>query len=488
MSLIISGEPLTSDGGRLCLRLEFDYCWLPWRIGGFSVRSPYAQSVNSLAGFFHDLRRHEEPLSIHVGCQVLIGILLALLCWRVWGLGITGGEDAGWALAAYQPGSDPAGDWARSQGRIWAFPIGTLILHALRWQGTLYGEVLRIGSFVAFFLAFHFMVAAYCGRKLALLAATLVVGSYVLRWDGNLLTTYPLMTYPSAVVFCAAVMFGRHYVASSAPSSLAVAGVLLFVSLFNNEGATLLFVVLFALTIIANDCQLPKRHALRWYGTRNPRTFGLTMVLIGSVTSYGVVAAAWSVAHPSTYDGFVFGSLHPRQFGEVLLSFATGNSILSYLVRQYVVVYGDLAGISTRVTYDLAQAAGTIAVAPLAILVGITAAALFFRLSVAIRMQSANSHGANDGSIWAIASGLAVSVLPVFPVALSAQRQSWYFDHGVQTYALTALSHFGLCLAIAGGIAAMIGCSQSPWQSSWPCCPLSWPARLRRWPTTSAIR
>jgi hypothetical protein len=370
--------------------------------GILPVRSPYAQTVNTLAGFFHDLKRHDESLSIHVGCQVLIGILLALLCWRVWGLGITGGEDAGWALAAYQPGSDPAGDWARFQGRIWAFPIGALMLHVLRWQGTFYGEVLRIGSFVAFFLAFHLMVATYCGRKLALLAATLVVGSYVLRWDGNLLTTFPLMTYPSAIVFCAAVMFGRHYVASSAPWSLAVAGVLLFVSLFNNEGATLLFGVLFALTIIANDRQLPKRYALRWYGTRNPRTFGLATVLIGSFTFYGVVAAAWSVTHPSTYAGFVFGSFHPGQFGEVLLSFVTGNSILSYLGRQYAVFFGDLGGLSTRATYDLAQAVGTIAVAPLAILVGIIAAALFFRLSVAIRMESANPHGANDGSIWAI--------------------------------------------------------------------------------------
>lgn len=110
---------------------------------------------------------------------------------------------------------------------------------------------------------------------------------------------------------------------------------------------------------------------------RNPRTFGLATVLIGSVTSYGVVAAAWSVTHPSTYAGFVFGSFHPAHFGEVLLSFATGNSILSYLGRQYVVFFGDLGGLSgTRATYDLAQAAGTIALEPFTILVGIIAAAL----------------------------------------------------------------------------------------------------------------
>lgn len=71
-------------------------------------------------------------------------------------------------------------------------------------------------------------------------------------------------------------------------------------------------------------------------------------------------------------------------------------------------------------------------------------------------MESADSHRASDGSIWAIAFGVAVAVLPVLPVALSAQRQSWYFDYDVQTYALTALSHFGLCLAIAGAIAAVI--------------------------------
>jgi hypothetical protein len=330
------------------------------------------------------------------------------------------------------------------------------MLHALRWQGTFYGDVLRIGSFVAFFLAFHLMVAMYCGRKLALLAATFVVGSFVLRWDGNLLTTYPLMTFPSATVFCAAAMFGRLYVASSAPWSLAVAGVLLFLSLFSNEGATLLFGVLFGLTIIANDRQLPKRCAVRWYERCNPRTFGLATAFIGSVTLYGVVAVAWSVTHPSTYAGFVFGSFHPGRFGEVLLSFATGNSILAYLGRQYVVFFSDLGGLpGTRATYDLAQAFGTMPLEPLAVLVGVIAAALFFRLSIAIRKDSADPDRASDGAIWAIAFGVAVAVLPVLPVALSAQRQSWYFDYG-QTYALTALSHFGLCLAIAGAIAAVI--------------------------------
>src|SRR5262245_58880678 len=101
----------------------------------------------------------------------LIAILLLVFCMRIWNFGIVHTDDAMWALWTFQPDQDPAGDWARNQGRIYAFPYGAIMLHVLMWLGTTYGELLRVGSFAIFFALFVIVVAVYCGRRVALLAS-----------------------------------------------------------------------------------------------------------------------------------------------------------------------------------------------------------------------------------------------------------------------------------------------------------------------------
>src|ERR1700733_2613021 len=99
----------------------------------------------------------------------VIALLVAVICQRLWGLGIVNHDDAEWALRAYQSGRlDVAHEMAVSQGRLWALPIGNLMLFDLARQGTAFGESLKIGSFALFFAAFYFTTAIYFGARTAL--------------------------------------------------------------------------------------------------------------------------------------------------------------------------------------------------------------------------------------------------------------------------------------------------------------------------------
>lgn len=142
---------------------------------------------------------------------MIIVLLLAYMCLRVWGMGPMHTDDAVWALHAYQPDADPIGEWARSQGRIWAFPVGRLMLDALFWVGTPVESLLKLGSFAIFFFSFYAVVSSYWGRRTAGFAACLFLGLFALRWEGSAFITYPLLVWPSATLCAFAILAGRYY-------------------------------------------------------------------------------------------------------------------------------------------------------------------------------------------------------------------------------------------------------------------------------------
>ncbi|CAN7181748.1 hypothetical protein [Bosea sp. LjRoot237] len=395
----------------------------------------------------------------------LIGLLLALLCWRIWGFGIAHTDDATWALESHQRHAHTVISWARSQGRLWALPVGTLMLHALHWQGTLYGELLRTGSFAIFFIVFNVMVATYCDRAIAVLTATLVLGLFVLTLDGGVLTTYPLLVWPSATAFCGAVLLGRRFIAGGHVGSLAGAGILLFASLFNNEGMTLLFCCVFGLTICANDRQVLGGAASRWGPFRHARSVALVAALLGVSALYLTASWTWSLLNRSNYDGHVLGAFWPSQFGAVLLSFASASTILSWFFRPYEVMFSDpIGGFGARISYSLTDALTGIGTAPLAVVVGIIAASLFFWSAMTIHSatRAPKSSASKHGPYWAMALGLAITFIHILPVAITAKYQSWHFQQGILAYPTSLIAHFGLCLFLAGAFAAIL---QLPWRA-----------------------
>jgi hypothetical protein len=183
---------------------------------------------------------------------LLIALLLAYLCLRVWDLGPMHTDDAIWALLSHQPDVDPVGNWARSQGRLWAFPIGNLMLLAMSWEGARFDSLVKLGSFAIFFVSFYAVVSSYWGRRTASFTACLFLGLFALRWEGSALTTYPLLLWPSATLCAFAILASRRYFLSGAKIALVLSILFFFTALFNNEGVVVLFCVLFVCSVLGN--------------------------------------------------------------------------------------------------------------------------------------------------------------------------------------------------------------------------------------------
>jgi hypothetical protein len=384
---------------------------------------------------------------------IVMAFLLGLFCLRIWGFGITHTDDAYWFMRNFE-GVDLAGDWARSQGRIWALPIGTLIAHALAWQDTFYGEFLRIGSFILFFFAFHRMVRAYCGYRLALLCATLFMALNILRWDGSILTTYPLLTWVSGVILVAAVLMGREYVRAGKPGMAVGAGVALFLSLFNNEGVTLLFSFLFFLSVLGNAVQLDDA-SRGLVAQRIPRrSWKLFLILVAASALYLALYVGWRSLHPSTYEGHAIAAFNPTRIAHALFHFSTSGSVLHDFFTPYAVVYVDVsAGVGKESLYRIPHYGRDLLHAPLAVLVGVLLAWLSFRTVADAPVSAPTQPTVVSDKRWpwmAMIAGLSIAILPVLPVTLTERYQDWVMGHGVKAYSHTILANFGWSLFLAG--------------------------------------
>ena len=385
---------------------------------------------------------------------ILIGALLVLFCDRFWRLGVMHTDEAIWALQAYDPNADLIGSWARSQGRLWAFPIGTLMRHAAEWNETLYGHLLKVGSFAIFFLTFHAFVWVYCGRRLALLCATIFLALNVLRWEESILTSVPLLTWGSATLALLAILAARSYVERGKPFLLPLSGVLLFVSLFCNEGVALFIALLFPWCLVWTAAQATPNNSLRSQILRPGPTRRLFGAYLIALTSYVIIASTWKLMHPSTYAGVTLAPFNPYRIASAAVSFATSGSILHDLISPYHVTYADYFT-QTGVTIDYSpfNFFSGVSSSPTALLAGGISLALM--LSLLLEPDAKPARRFASPEIFAIVTGLALAFIPILPVAMTVQYQDWFFNLGVMAISHSILSYFGISLALAGPVSAL---------------------------------
>jgi hypothetical protein len=376
-----------------------------------------------------------------------LAVLFFLLVERVWNLGVTHTDDAMWLLRSHTSFFSTIDDWARWQGRLWAYVSGSLIMLALVNQGSVFGELLRLGSFAVFFVAFHLVAAAYCGRRIALLCATLFLGLFALKWDGSILTTYPMITWPAGIACAGALLAGRAWTGSGGkPWHLAAAFVLLFCSLFNNEGVTVTFIALALLSVCANAVQLERDAAGRWFWLPR-RSRRLLLVFVAAAAAYSALYIGWRLQFPSTYAGNALAPFSARRILVTLYHFSTSGSALHEVLRPLKLPYADTFGAGAPVSYRLDQFVHGLASAPRALLAGILTAWLLWR------QLNERAAPAGDGPALAlrcaVGAGLAIAVLPIIPVALVGNYQIWAVDMGVRAYSHTIFAHFGWSLVLA---------------------------------------
>ena len=387
----------------------------------------------------------------HWQILVPLAVLLGLLCARVWGLGVTHTDDAMWVLRSYTSFFSASNDWAHWQGRLWAYVSGSLIMFALVWQGTLFGELLRLGSFVLFFAAFHLVAAVYCGRRIALLCATVFLAFFALKWDGSILTTYPLITWPAGIACACALLAGRAYVQGrGARWQLAAAGLLLLFALFNNEGVTVTFIILSLLSVAANAAQVGRAD-----GGLARRSRQLLLVFLVAAAVYSVLYVGWRLLYPSIYAGNTLAPFDVQRFTVTLFHFSTSGSALHELIAPLSLWYADAFG-GARISYALGQYWTGLAAAPLALLAGALAGWLLWRQLAGGAAQPATATARR----WALAGGVLVALVPILPVALVGNYQVWAMDMGVRAYSHTIFAYFGWSLVLAAlltGLAARLG-------------------------------
>lgn len=377
-----------------------------------------------------------------------LAILFCLLILRVWDLGVTHTDDAMWILRSHTSFFATIVDWAQSQGRLWAYASGTLIMSALVNQGTLFGEILRLGSFALFFVSFHVVVARYCGSRIALLCATLFLGFFAVKWDGSILTTYPMITWPAGIACAGALLAGRAWTGSGRRWHLVAAILLFFCSLFNNEGVTVTFIVLALMSVAANAVQLEGRAKELRTSLLPPRSARLLLAFMAAAAAYAALYVAWRLKFPSTYAGNALAPFNARRILVTLYHFSTSGSALHELLAPLKLHYSDTLGGGAGVRYGLGQYWVGMASAPLALIAGGLTAWLLWR-----QLFSGGVAGGPPGARirlrCAMAGGLAIAVLPIIPVALVGNYQSWAMESGVRAYSHTMFAHFGWSLLLA---------------------------------------
>ncbi|WMW81891.1 hypothetical protein RF679_06300 [Undibacterium cyanobacteriorum] len=397
-----------------------------------------------------------------------LALLLFLLCARVWNFGITHTDDARWAMPGYFLGIDPIADWAISQGRIWAYLSGTLILWTLQMQGSVAGELVRLGSFVLFFIVFFRYFALLCDRRFSLIAATFFLSFFMLKWDGSLLTTYPLLSWLAGGALILALELSARFVSRGSRWALALAMTLFGFSLVNNEGITVLFMFLFFVhTIALNHAVDESTFAIAKLHLRR-RSAVLLLLFFVVAATYAAIYLAWFLSHPSIYDGHKLGGFKLLNFLKTLTHFSTSGSALHDLISPYSVPFADaIAMTGERKEYFLTRNLQRSLHDPSSLLVCIVTIFLMWNLlknvsgksSALIKQATASSFASSvssSASTWAksrwslqkrmyfgLLIGLSVAILPIIPVALTSKYQTWVMESQIQAYSHTIFSHFG---------------------------------------------
>lgn len=389
-----------------------------------------------------------------------VAILLFLICWRVWDLGPMHTDDATWILFGQNHAKDVVGEWAKEQGRIWAYVSGSLMLYTLKAQGTIWGEVLRLGSFVLFFMSFFFYLSRIAGNRFAVLSASVFAAFFALKWDGSILVTYPLLTWVAATAFISSLYLARQYVQTGRRGFVIFSILLFLFSLFNHEGVTVLFVLLFLSHAIFLNHQFDSSSVfigLRALHIRNRSASVFLGFFIASLT-YAALYIAWKHFHPSIYDGHVVTEFNLHRFVTTLFHFSMSGSALYEFFSPYVLAFNDpVSGSSETITYYLTWNLQSFLHQPLALAACCITLFLFYT-AISSKEKKQKSVLSLRGVVLV---GLTIAILPIVPVALTAKYQAWVMEGQARAYSHTIFSHFGWSCVYAAGILGLFNFLQN---------------------------
>lgn len=400
--------------------------------------------------------------SIQFTCVFASGILLLIFCCRVWGIGPTHTDDAVWHLAALQGKWEVVNDWAINQGRFFAYVSGSLIYFGNMFQGTNAGSFMQLGSLTCFFFLFHYVIGLFFNKNIALLAACLNLALFSLRWDGSIVTTYPLYFWVLGSIFLLAILALRRFSQSGQGRWLWAYSLFLFVSLNIHEGASVLLAML-ALMVCFYDSRLWQAFSERGHVGLAERILKLIpqssdkrqrmqlCVTVGTIALYFACFVAWRLAYPSKYSGNSLGSLSPLTFLPLVLNLSLNGNVIGELFGPYRVgfadaVSGDGYGVVYRTSKFLFSSDSTTIGCITAVLVG---SQVFALLHSSQRDESKNRLPIIGGLI---AVGLLIAFIPVAPVSLSNKYQNEFYSLGVAAHCYTPLCHFGWSILLAGGM------------------------------------
>jgi hypothetical protein len=394
---------------------------------------------------------HMRFMRAHGAEIFVIALLVVLIGQRIWGLGIVNRDDAIWALHSDQGGPDISLAMAIQQGRLWALPIGHLMLYALARQGTAYGEILQFGSFVVFFALFYVTAAINCGTRIAITAALLFVALFELRWDGSLLTAYPLLIWPNATIFIFSVLLARSYRRNGGSLSIGFSIVFFWMSLFNNESITFTLIILYAVFIIVNEIQVDSRSFVLWRLSHRAKRLSIGAII--AIACYIVPAMVWLRLHPSSYNGHDIAPFNVQRIAITLFHFVTNSSIVHDFFEPYSVNIFDVPTQSITITqYTPLDSARTIWTSSAAVPVGLLVTGALWK---ALAPQKENESPPAAIQV-ALMIGLIVAVAPLAPVAMTAKYQNWVMEFGVRAHYFSILAHFGLSLIASALIITLL--------------------------------
>lgn len=409
------------------------------------MASPVATSTAGVRESLLPTRAGAPPMTLVFAAA--LGLMLVMFCLRIWDLGIVHTDDAIWALHAWKGDWDIVWRWATDQGRVWALVSGSILLVAMKIKGSLVGDLAIIATFVAFFLAFHVAIAAYFGRRLAVLIAALNLGLWSLRWEGNVLTAYPAFTWLLGVAFVASLFAARRYLATGNVLALAGSLLLLLLALCVHEGVSVLFATLYPLAALAHARALTPRTDR----ARIERTLLLGYAAVAAV--YFLAYFGWRFAYPSGYTGNSLAPFDGMRIAQVAGSFALSGSLPFDVFVGYEVVFANPSiGEGSRIAYPLGDYLRAVAASPSALAFG----GLVWLVCWHALRSIGSSHPDAGSATVAIGVGALIALVPILPVAMTVQYQQWYFDHGIRSYLHTGLSHFGVALAIGGVVALAV--------------------------------
>ena len=401
---------------------------------------------------FYSLLLHEKSV-VSVLLLMILGFLMLV---PVWGIGIMHTDDALWYLALSE-GKDASADWAQSQGRIYALIVGKMMLYVLSLTGSTYAEVLKYGSFSAVIVLYGAVIASYFNRNLALLSLTLFIGLNAVRADGSVVFSYPLLIWPSLIAFALSMLAARIYTRNGSVAWLVANALLLGFSMFTNEGITFTLIILAALAAVRNLVEIAGTRPQAWWYS-SARSRGLIVAYVVPTGLYALGYVAYLKLFPSMYDGSALTILRPMDSIRTLASFSFSGSFLYNIYQPYTIVFGE-PGFHNgyNASYTVRIAMRDILSNPTAFIFGFISALVFGKIVFAIMSEDCLERKFNIREFLAIIVGLLLAILPVILVAISLKYIKWHTVQGIDSYATSVVSSFGVSMALAGAMSLTFG-------------------------------